>query len=157
MVFLCWLRQLDFALTVCVVYSIECSCGRALGDCYKSAVRLLASLTMRRYWLGSTCFACAHVCSLYFDLFFLLDSLLALLDRVPMYAAHEDDCYKRAVSLLVGFTMRSYCLGSTCFAHAYTCSICFGLRFFAGSDNLTSLWRFAWFARSGAHVSRAGG
>ena len=28
---------------------------------------------------------------------------------------------------------------------------------FSGSDSLTSVWRFAWFARSGAHVSRAWG
>ena len=65
----------------------------------------------------------------------LMLDYLGLLDLL----AHEDDCYERAVSLLVGSTMRSYWLGLLCFERAYACSFCFGLRFFAGSDSLTLL------------------
>ena len=98
--------------------------------CCKGAVSMLVGLTMRSYWLGSICFACLHYLLAYmlvrFALIFVtllaltaghrFDGLLALLSWVLIRLAHEDNCYKRAVSLLVGLTMRSYWLGSTCFA-----------------------------------------
>ena len=115
-------------------------------DCLLSVVRwLVGSLTMLSLvfllCLASLiCLACFNYLA---SLFTLTLDYLGLLDLL----AHKDDCYKRAVSLLVGLTMRSYWLGLLCFTRAYACSLCFGLRFFAGSDRLTSLYLFAWFAR----------
>ena len=85
------------------------------------------------------CLACFNCLA---SLFTLTLDYLGLLDLL----AHEDDCYKRAVSLLVGLTMRSYWHGLLCFTRAYACSLCFGLRFFAGSDNLTLLQRCKGFS-----------
>ena len=143
------LRLLDL---LGLFYLLGLLSGRLLLRGFVALLGLLDSLTLLSLvcllCLASLiCLACLNCLACLFNL--TLD-YLGLLDL----RAHEDDCYKRAVSLLVGLTMRSYWLGLLCFARAYACSLCFGLRFFAGSDSLTSLWRFAWFARLGCHVTR---
>ena len=118
------------------------------GDCYKRAVRLLVGLTMRSYWFARDALPAHMIARFALICLFLLaltaglrfNGFLGLLDRVVMWAAHESDCYERAVCLLVGLTMRSYWFGSTCFACAELFLLaCSDLPFFDDSDSLTLL------------------
>ena len=106
-----------------------------------------------------TLFTCVHAGSFCFYFVTLLaltaehrfKGLLALLNWVLIWLAHKVNCYKRAVSLLVGLTMRSYWLGSTCFACSLrfwhrcciACLLCLVCSLLACFMWLGS---FAWFA-----------
>ena len=114
------LRQLDFALMVCLVCSIGCSCKprtRLTQIAWLRFYNLLASIVDVFTWSAlasiSTCFACGHVCSLCFDfpLFAGSDSLthfhglLGLLDQV-MLAAHEGNFWNLARHKLLTFSKK---------------------------------------------------
>ena len=68
-----------------------------------------------------------------------LASLLALLAQIAWLSNLLNWLFAWLLALLCfDLTMRSYWLGSTCFACAHACSLCFGLPFFSSSDILTS-------------------
>ena len=68
-----------------------------------------------------------------------LASLQALLAQIAWLSNFLNWLFAWLLALLCfDLTMRSYWLGSTCFACAHACSLSFGLPFFSGSDSLTS-------------------